>query len=170
MASAQAVSSHDLQALYSDHVGWLQSFLRRRTGCSQQAADLAQDTFVRVLASKQAVAELRSPRDYLGRIAHGLTVDFYRRRALEQAYLEALAARPEATELSTEERVVLLETLQSIDAMLNALPERTRQIFLMAQFEGLTYPAIGARLGVSVTTVKKHLVRALTQCLVIAEG
>ena len=37
-------------------------------------------------------------------------------------------------------------------------------------FEGLTYAAIGERLGVSVTIVKKHLARALAHCLILAEG
>ncbi|MNV58588.1 putative RNA polymerase sigma factor FecI [compost metagenome] len=52
--------------------------------------------------------------------------------------------------------------------MLDALGPRTREIFLLAQFEELTYAQIGARLAVSVTTVKKHMVRALTQCLLLA--
>ena len=39
----------------------------------------------------------------------------------------------------------------------------------MAQLNRLSYVEIGRRLGVSVTTVKKHAVRALTHCLLLAE-
>lgn len=53
--------------------------------------------------------------------------------------------------------------------MLDGLGPRTRQIFLMAQLEELSYVEIGQRLGVSVTTVKKHLSKALLQCLLLVE-
>ena len=48
------------------------------------------------------------------------------------------------------------------------LATRTRTIFLLAQIEELSYVEIGKRLGVSLPTVKKHLVRAYTECLVLA--
>ena len=47
---------------------------------------------------------------------------------------------------------------------------RTREIFLAVQLEGLNYVAAGERFGVSVTTVKNHLIRAMTQCLLLVES
>lgn len=70
-------------------------------------------------------------------------------------------------DISPETRAIILETLIAIDSMLDQLGTRTRDIFLLAQFEGLTYAAIGERLEISITTVKKHLTRALTQCLIL---
>jgi len=52
-----------------------------------------------------------------------------------------------------------------VDRMLDEQGVRAREIFLLAQFESLTYAQISERLGISVTTVKKHLVRVLTRCL-----
>ena len=57
----------------------------------------------------------------------------------------------------------------SIDAMLDELGSRTREIFLAVQLEGLTYAAAAERFGVSVTTVKNHLIRAMTRCLLLVE-
>ena len=59
--------------------------------------------------------------------------------------------------------------LDSFRKLLDGLGARTREIFLMAQLDGLSYVEIGRRLDVSVTTVKKHAVRALTHCLMLAE-
>ncbi|MGE8637502.1 MAG: sigma-70 family RNA polymerase sigma factor [Achromobacter sp.] len=156
-----------LEALYSDHHPWLVSMLRRKLGNRDNAADLAQDTFLRVLANRNVDAILR-PREYLATIARGLVTDAYRRQAIERAYLETLAARPEPVAISPEARAILLETVLAIDRMLDELGPRTRAIFLLVQFEELTYAQAGAKLGVSVTTVKKHMVRALTQCLLLA--
>ncbi|NWE61182.1 sigma factor-like helix-turn-helix DNA-binding protein, partial [Pseudomonas gingeri] len=89
--------------------------------------------------------------------------------ALEQAYLETLAARPEALDISPETRLLIIETLVEIDRLLDGLGGRTREIFLMAQLDGLSYGEIGRQLKVSVNTVKKHAVRALMHCLLAAE-
>ena len=156
-----------LEALYCDHHSWLVGMLRRKLGNGDSAADLAQDTFLRVLANRNVDAILR-PREYLATIARGLVTDAYRRQAIERAYLETLAARLEPVAISPETRAILLETVLAIDRMLDQLGPRTREIFLLAQFEELTYAQVGARLGVSLTTVKKHMVRALTQCLLLA--
>ncbi|ACO80229.1 RNA polymerase sigma factor, FecI family [Azotobacter vinelandii CA] len=154
--------------LYSQHHDWLKGWLRSRIGNTSDAADLAQDTFMRVLANRNADG-IREPRTYLSTIARALLIDHFRRQSIERAYLEALAARPEPLAISPETRLAILETLTAIDAMLDGLGERTRAIFLAVQLEGLGYAAVGERLGVSVTTVKKHLIRAMTHCLLLMD-
>lgn len=47
--------------------------------------------------------------------------------------------------------------------MIRALPQRTREAFLMHRFESQTYRQIAARLGVSVSMVEKHIAEALRQ-------
>ena len=156
-----------LNTLYRDHHGWLHGWLRGKLGNAGDAADLAQDTFVRLLGKREA-APLREPRGYLATIARGLLVDRYRRQALEQAYLEALAQQPEPQSISAETHAIIIETLLAVDRLLERLGQRTRTIFLLAQIEELSYIEISQRLGVSLPTVKKHLVRAYTECLVLA--
>lgn len=150
--------------LYCEHHGWLQGWLRGRLGSAADAGDLAHDTFLRILSARNAVTILR-PREYLATIARGLVADKFRRQAVEQAYLETLALRPESYAVSPETRAIILETLIAVDRMLDEQGVRAREIFLLAQFESLTYAQISERLGISVTTVKKHLVRVLTRCL-----
>ncbi len=157
-----------LHALYSEHNGWLKNWLRARLGNASDAADLAQDTFVRVLKARNAQS-IREPRSYLGSIAHALMVDKFRRRAVEQAYLAELAARPEQTVDSPETRLLILETLVAVDRLLDGLGERTRQVFLAVQLEGLSYSASAERLGISLNTVKKHLAKAMTHCLLLTD-
>lgn len=157
-----------LETLYADHHGWLQHWLRRRLGNSADAADLAHDTFLRILAARQST-RIEEPRRYLATVARGLVIDRYRRQAIETAYLQALAGCPEPVVPSPEAHELILETLQEIDRVLDELGPRTRQIFMLSQFEQLTQPEIGRRLGVSVTTVRKHMIRALTRCLMLLE-
>lgn len=167
--SAMSVSSSSsMHQLYLAHNSWLKGWLRARLGNASDAADLAQDTFVRVLAARN-VPDIREPRTYLSAIARGLMIDRFRRRAVEQAYLETLALLPEPQAPSLETRLLVIETLTAMDAMLDGLGARTRAIFLAVQLEGLTYGAAGVRHGVSVTTVKKHVIRAMTHCMLLAQ-
>ena len=112
---------------------------------------------------------LREPRHYLATIARGLLIDKARRQTLERAYLEVLAARPEPLEVSPETYHLIIESLLAIDTLLDGLGARTRQIFLMVQLEGLSYVQVGRQLGLSVTTVKNHLGKALLQCILLME-
>lgn len=155
--------SDSIALLYCQHHGWLQGWLRRKLNCSHQAADLAQDTFVRLLAKPEPQL-LREPRAYLTTVARGLVINHWRRQGLEQAWLEELAARPEVSSPSPEERRLILETLEEIARLLDGLPLRVREIFLRSQLEGQTYPVIAEQLGVSVNVVQKAMLRATAQC------
>ena len=158
-----------LHQLYSENNGWLKNWLRTRLGNASDASDLAHDTFLRVMTARNQ-APIREPRSYLSAIARALLIDKVRRRAIEQAYLQALALRPEPVDVSPEIRLSILEMLVSVDALLDELGPRTRDIFLAVQLEGLAYAAVAERFEVSVTTVKNHLIRAMTHCLLLVES
>ena len=157
------LSSLCVESLYCDHHGWLRGWLRRRLGDAHQAADLAHDTFVRVLAREDAVS-IREPRAFWTTIAQCVIANHWRRQKLEQAYLEALAQQPEAVMLSLEERAILLETLNEISTLLDGLPVQVKRAFLLTQLDGLTHTEVAGQLGISVTTVKRHLGRAALHC------
>ena len=149
--------------LYRGHHGWLLGWLRQRLGCPQNAADLAQDTFVRLLTQLQA-RSLHEPRAFLATVARGLLVDHYRRASLERAYLEALANLPVAEVPSPETRELMLETLLEIDRLLDGLRPRVREAFLLAQLDGLSYAQIATRMGLSLSSIQQYMTQALSHC------
>ena len=154
-------------ALYADHHSWLHGWLRRKLGCTHQAADLAQDTFVRLLSKSAPLAqdELREPRAYLTTVAKALVSNHWRRQQLEEAWAETLAALPEPQVPAPEVRLMLLETLLEIDRLLQTLKPKVREAFLLSQLDGMTYRQIGERLGVGERMVKKYMVEAMFCCL-----
>lgn len=160
----KAQTLHDL---YCDHRGWLEGWLRRRMGNACDAADLSQDTFLRLLASSQRIADLQEPRAYLLTVGKRLLSNFYQRRSLEQAYLNALASLPEDCVPSPEQRWLLLETLQALDELLDGLPTAVRRAFLWSQLEGLSYQHIAERLRVSERTIKRYMAQAYEHCLLV---
>ena len=167
MSDAAMPKEQTLHDLYRDHRGWLESWLRRRMGNACDAADLSQDTFLRLLASSQRIADLHEPRAYLLTVGKRLLSNFYQRRSLEQAYLNALASLPEECVPSPEQRWLLLETLQALDELLDGLPRAVRQAFLWSQLEGLSYQQIAERLSVSERTIKRYMAQAYEHCLLV---
>ncbi|MCW0205802.1 MAG: sigma-70 family RNA polymerase sigma factor [Achromobacter sp.] len=168
MPNPVLASSDAVHLLYRAHHGWLHGWLRAKLGNTFDAADLAQDTFVRVLRHRHELDALREPRAYLTTIAKRLLMNHHRRRSVEQAYLEALALMPEQLAPSAEQRLIVLEALQEIDEMLVGLSLPARQAFLMAQLEGLSHGEIAARLNVSLRSVHRYIARGFEQCIMAA--
>lgn len=165
----RAMSLHEmdsivsLDVLYGTHHGWLHGWLRRSVGCSQQAADLAQDTFLRLLVRGQPISD-RAPRALLARIARGLVIDHWRRDALERAYHEALAQLPEPSHPSPDVRHEALQCLERIAQMLDGLKPAVREAFLLYQLGGLTHAQVAAELNISSRSVERHVASALLHC------
>ncbi len=161
-------SCHEqISQLYNHHHGWLHGWMRKRVGCHEAAADLAHDTFLRLLTKPPQPHSFSGARRYLRTVADGLCIDMWRRKSVEKAWLETLAARPEGVGLSPEDHAVVIETLCEIDEMLSRLPDNVATAFILSQVEGLTYKQIAVQLGVSDRMVKKYMARAMLECVLI---
>lgn len=163
-----AAATIDLDLLYAAHGDWLQSWLRRHTRCSHRAADLAQDTFCRLLETKKP-APLRDPRSYLSTIARRILIDDIRHREIERAYLAAHAAWAGDADYLTPERVAeAAQLLEAIVRLLEALPVKARRAFTMVRFDGVRYAIASQRLGVSERMVKRYVAQAYAHCYALA--
>jgi len=158
----------DLAAAYRDHSLWLEGWLRRRTHCPHHAADLAQDTFCRLL-ERGTCASPRNMRAFLATVARRLLVDDVRRRELERLYCEELFALGQSVDEISPERIVeAVAELAAICQLLSALPKQVAEAFLLRRIDGLAHGEIAERLGICDRTVKRHIARAYAQCYAFA--
>ncbi|HCN63031.1 MAG TPA: RNA polymerase subunit sigma [Pseudomonas sp.] len=166
MSSGEPPFQAAISDLYCEHHGWLFGWLRRKLGCAHNAADLAQDTFARILNARESVASLREPRAFLSTTARRLIIDQVRRKHIENAYLQELALTAEALEgfQSPEHILSTLEALEHIAFMLEGLHDNVRQAFVLYYLDGLTQSEIARQLGLSDRTVRKYLIQALLHC------
>lgn len=163
MTAVTSPASQSVEGLYLVHRRWLTEWLRSRLGCPDNAADLAQDTFMRLLSARE-IAPIREPRAFLTTVAKRVLFNHYRRQDLERAYLEALSQMPEPLAPSEEHRAIILQTLLELDALLDGLPVLVKRAFLLAQVDGLGYQDIADELGISLATVKRYLHKAAMRC------
>lgn len=172
MSAAAPSVQQDLHALYSAHHGWLLGWLRRRLGNAADAADLAHDAFLRLILrpAPDGFASAGAARAYLRTMAQGLCTDLWRRREVETAWLESLAAQPAVYAPSPEHRALVVETLLEVGEWLGRLPEKVRTAFIQAQIHGLTTREIADHMGVSVRMVQKYLAQAMLHLVLIDAG
>jgi RNA polymerase sigma-19 factor, ECF subfamily len=163
MLSTDTALHREVETLYDAHHTWLRGWLKRKLGCTHRAADLAHDTFLRLLARDEPI-RANEPRAFLTTVAQRVLYNHWRREQIEQAWLAEIALIPEPLAPSPEERALILETLCEIDALLDGLPVAVRRAFLLSQLDGASHAQIAAELGVSLATVKRYLVRAGEQC------
>ncbi len=156
-----------LSNLYGDNHVWLKDWLRRRLGNAADAADLAHDTFVRLMTARTAPRfdTLGHTRSYLRKTAQHLCIDLWRRQEIERAWSETLAACPPAAFPSAERQVAVLQALQEIGRMLDSLPPKAAQAFVLAAGCRMTDDEIGGQLGVSGRMVRKYMAQAMLGCL-----
>lgn len=155
--------SRQLETLYADHHGWLRGWLRKKLGNAFDAADLAHDTYLRILRSGRIPSDDHSRR-FLTHIANGLVIDLYRRRQIEAAYLDALATQPDNHACSEETRALAIEALIEVDTILHGLQSKARAALLMCKLDGMSYRDIATELKVSVSSVEKYIATALLAC------
>lgn len=157
-------------ALYSDHHSWLHGWLRKKLGCSQRAADLAHDAFIRVLTLAEP-QNLKEPRAFLTTTATRLLIDGARRRKIEHAYLEELALNAEEGSIPSPEAIhAALQILEKISVMLEGLPAKPREAFLLNRLDGLSYSEIAQVIGVSASMVKQYMASVLVHCYKTLHG
>ncbi|RKP53302.1 sigma-70 family RNA polymerase sigma factor [Pararobbsia silviterrae] len=172
MTTAEYPGQTHLHALYGSHHGWLKGWLQRRLGNAADASDIAHDVFLRLLV-KPAARGFATPaeaRAYLRLMAKGICTDHWRRREIEQAWLDTLAAQPESVEPSPEFRAAIIETILEVGTLLGKLSAKAQQVFVLAQIYGFSTPEIAAELAISGRMVQKHLANAVLQLALFDAG
>ena len=141
----------------------IEAVVQRRVGCRATTADLLQELFIRFW--RRPAAPLEDMGSYLIRSAHNLAIDHMRSEGARSRGESALLPQQQVQAGNTPEAALQAGSeLRSVEAALRALPERTRQIFLLNRIHGRTYAEIARSMGLSQSAVEKHMMRALEAC------
>ncbi|AZE75502.1 Sigma factor, ECF subfamily [Pseudomonas synxantha] len=150
--------------LFAEQKRALEAFVTRRTGSAQVAADLTQESFLR-LARLDSGDKIDNLPAFLFTIASNLVRD-HQRQAIRRERLDAGEPSDElpCSNPGADEQLAAYQQEQLMQAAILALPEATRQIFLLYHVDELSYREIGERLSISPRSVEYQLRRALIEC------
>lgn len=154
----------DLYALYLQHEPEIRWYFIRRVRCAQTAAELTQETFIRLLG-QGVPASIEAPRAYLYRVASNLLTDHFRKAGgIPTTVSDAELHDVPNNTAGPERNVLARDEIRRLERAIDELPRRRREIFLLHKFEGLSYGEIADRLGIAKNTVMVQMMRALAHC------
>lgn len=159
VATAQDRSAALAEIARSHHAA-LVRFLALRTGSAEDAKEIAQEAYAKVLALDRpgAVSFLVG---YLWRIAANLAIDRSRQLAARARANDARLRSAEKTSASTERVVESRQRLAVVEKAISELPARCRQAFLLRIVEGQRYAQVGQVMGITDRMAKIHVARAM---------
>lgn len=150
--------------LFREHNETLIRFLALRLRSQQEAKEVAQEAYVRLLKLDQpgAVGFLRA---FLFKTAANLAVDRIRHEqtarkvALETKFLEELGSWPDPEQFAND-----AQELELAGRLINDLPPKCRRAFLLHKVYGLDFPDIAKQMGLGERMVRTYVVRAILYC------
>ena len=143
----------------------LKAFISRLIRKPQDIDDIAQETFVRAFLAEQK-GTIQHPKAYLYRIARNLTFEILSKKSNKlTSYIEdssdySLSDSGEDIEGS----VIVREKLDRVKVAIAEMPPQCQRVFIMHKVYGFKYKEISQQLGISVSTVEKHIMTGLKKC------
>jgi RNA polymerase sigma-70 factor (ECF subfamily) len=158
------VSEPDLDRLFNAHAPVLSSLLLRKSGDPHLAADLTQESFLR-LAERRGDKPIDNIPGWLHRTAHNLLIDHYRRERRHKTDSVGCNVLDEFVEpgAGPEEQLLDARQRQHLRLAITELSPRTQAVLRLNRLAGLTHAEVAQRLNICTSSVQKHLTKALAQ-------
>lgn len=155
-------------ALYTEIQPLLRRFLVARLRNQADADDVVQDTFIKLQQAAQAEA-IENPKALAFSIARNLSVDLIRKnsraKTRESAYSEKTVDRAGDDYIdptpTAEQSVAAREEVDHVLSVLSGLSPKVRQAFVLHKIDGHSYADVARLMGISKSTVEKHMIKAL---------
>ena len=150
------------EKIYKSYFALLQNYSASIVGDSEAALEIIQNIFVALWENRKNLDREKSLRNYLLRSTHNNSLRYLKTRFLHLQHQENLKRKKSEEE---QENVIRAEEgpepEQQLSALLNELPERSRQVMIMSHIENRKSADIARKLGISVRTVETILYQAM---------
>lgn len=161
--AGEAPQPESVEQLFREHNEALIRFLLARLRSQQEAREVAQEAYVRLLSLDKpgAISYLRA---FLFRTAANIAVDRMRRDELSVRAKRSPFFNELADGRTPERQVVAAETLEKLERLLSGMSAKCRQAFMMRRFEGKDVGSIAQDLRISKRMVRTYVAQALLKC------
>lgn len=140
----------------------LARFFRKRARQPADVDDLVQEVLLRICVRGDGRA-IEQPEFYMMRTATNVWRDFLRKKKTHagDAHDEYSEERHASEDFGPLDVMEGDRSIEEVLAVLQQMPQRTRQVFVLCRVEGLRQKAVAERLGVSVSSIEKHMIKAI---------
>lgn len=142
---------------YTELIGFFSRFLNDKDA----AADVVQESYVRVFALTQSENVVRDLRALLYKTGKNIAIDAARRRKIEASAYETLAVLGATQVMSVEGQVNARLQLERLLQRVQAMPRKRQEVFVLVRVFGFTHAEAAQHLALSIASIEKHIVRAV---------
>ena len=139
----------------------LVSYLALFTKSTEEAKELTQEIFLKVWISREKLADIESPENYLFVMAKNKALDYLRKASLDSKMREDLWRSISQHQQSTEEELFAEERANLINEAIYKLSRQQQAVFRLSRMGGLTHDQIALQMSISKNTVKNHIVASV---------
>ncbi len=166
MDGSQSDVERDVHRLFEEHNNLLVKYIQGYLGSRNEAEEVAQDAYVRILGLDQTgtISHLKA---YLYRTARNIAIDHLRqRRYKEQAGAEAECWEQGVADSSSgpEHVAIARQRLERLKAIVRELPPKCQAAFICYKFRGQSFSEIAESLSLTESMIRKYVKRALAYC------
>ncbi len=146
------------------------SFLLILMRDQSEVEDMAQNIFVKIWLMRSSLAKVKSLGAYLYRMCRNAAIDFGRTHKVK---IPLENHSPEAESYNIDEEYFARERKFQMDRVVERMPEKRKEVFLLSRRDGKSNDDIARELGISKKTVENHLnaalreLRKITSCLAV---
>ncbi|VVE27633.1 RNA polymerase subunit sigma-24 [Pandoraea pneumonica] len=143
----------------------LVNFFAKSLNNRDNAKDLVQEAYAKVLALQTRGTEIRDWRALLYRTGKHLIVSDARRHDAETRMLQTLALIGADHAPSAEHHADIRQQLERLLSRLERMPRKRRDAFILVRIHGMSYAEAASHMQVSLEAIDKHVVRAVMDCM-----
>lgn len=156
--------SERVERLFREHNEALLRFLNVRLRSRHAAREVAQEAYVRLLSLDRPPGTAGYLQSLLFKTAANLAIDRLRREERFVRVVDAPMFHEFADTRTPERQAAAAQTIQRLERLVAALPEKCRRAFLLNRIDGMDFPTIAREMGLSERMVRTYVVRALLHC------
>lgn len=147
--------------LYKKYCGRIYKFACSLLKSKEEAENLLQEVFLSLWEHRFKVENNASVKSFLFTVTYNSAMSFLRKKAKDNEFFKYLKSLQEPADVPVDVELNYRELETRLEEIINGLPQRQKEIYLMHKVEGLKYAEIAERLNLSVNTIENHMVRAL---------
>jgi len=147
--------------LYKKYCGRIYKFGYSLLKSKEEAENLLQEVFLSLWEHRFNVENNASVKSFLFTVTYNSAISFLRKKAKDNEFFKYLKSLQEPSDVPVDVALNYRELETRLEEIINGLPQRQKEIYLMHKVEGLKYAEIAERLSLSVNTIENHMARAL---------
>ena len=147
--------------IYRKYSPKLFGFILKILKVESDAEEIMQEVFLKIWETRDKIKAHSSFDSFIYTISYNKSINLIRKKVTEKKYVDFLKRLPEMSESNILDDLQFMELSSQLNSLIEKLPSRQKEVFLLSREKELTYKEIAVKLNISKNTVENHMVKAL---------